>query len=279
VNAALGYHRPDPELPATVGSIARDLAALGVRPGMTLLVHSSLRSLGYVCGGAVAVIAALERALGDDGTMVVPTHTSTLSEPSLWMNPPVPPAWFPIIRNETPPFDPELTPAVHMGIIPETYRRRSGVVRSAHPMVSFAAGGRLRHRIIDDHPLEFGLGESSPLGRLFELDAHVLLLGVDHDRNTSMHLAEHRAAWEGKEELMQGSPIVVDGERVWAKYRDLDYDSTDFLRIGACFEDDTDHVTIGDVAQSTARLMRIRPLVRYATEWMQRMRPTSLLPT
>jgi aminoglycoside 3-N-acetyltransferase len=243
---------------------------------MTLLVHSSLKSLGFVCGGPVAVVYALERALGAEGTLVMPTHTSILTEPAHWSNPPVPSSWFDTIRSETPAFDPEMTPSVGMGIIPETFRRQRGTVRSAHPCVSFAARGPNALRIVGDHPLENGLGEASPLGRLYELDAWILLLGVDHDRNTTIHLAEHRCDWEGKEVIVQGGPVMRDGSRVWATYRDLDYDSTDFLAIGSAFEADTDFVRIGRVADATARLMPVRPLVRHATEWMRRMRPGSL---
>jgi aminoglycoside 3-N-acetyltransferase len=262
--------------PATISSIAHDLRALGVAPGMTLLVHSSLRSLGFVCGAAVAVIYALQEALGPEGTLVMPTHTSVLTEPAYWVNPPVPTDWFEIIRNETPAFDPDFTPASHMGIIPETFRRGRGVIRSSHPTVSFAARGPRAVEIVGEHPLEYGLGETSPLGALYALDAHILLLGVDHDRNTSIHLAEVRTEWPGKLVLRQGSPIMRDGERVWATYDELDYDSTDFLRIGRGFELDTDFVRIANVARAESRLMRIRPLVTYAAEWMRRMRPESL---
>lgn len=267
----------DPETPATVESLVRDLHALGVEPGMTLLVHSSLRSLGYVCGGAVAVIFALERALGDNGTLVMPTHTSALTEPAYWSNPPVPASWFETIRAKTPPYNPLLTPTTRMGVIPETFRRRRDALRSAHPHVSFAARGPQAETIVGEHPFAFGLGESSPLARLFDLDAHVLLLGVDHDRNTSMHLAEVRAEWEGKTTIVQGAPVRIDGARTWATFEDLEWDSTDFRRIGADFESDTDFVRVDAIAQATARLMRIRPLVRYATEWMRRLRPGSLV--
>jgi aminoglycoside 3-N-acetyltransferase len=263
--------------PATISSLAHDLAALGVERGMTLMVHSSLKSLGFVCGGPVAVIHALEQVLGDEGTLVMPTHSSILTEPSHWMNPPVPATWFETIRAETPAFDPELTPTLGMGVIPDTFRRQRGTTRSAHPAVSFAARGARAEELVGGHPLENGLGELSPIGRLDAIGGHILLLGVDHDRNTTIHLAEHRAEWNGKEKIMQGGPIMRDGERVWATYEDLDYDSTDFLRIGKSFEEDTDLVIVEPVARTHARLMPARPLVRYATEWMRRMRPGSLV--
>jgi aminoglycoside 3-N-acetyltransferase len=84
-----GAVRATKGMPATVQSIRDDLSALGVTQGMVLLVHSSLSSLGWVCGGPVAVVLALEAALGPEGTLVMPTHSSDLSEPSYWKAPPV----------------------------------------------------------------------------------------------------------------------------------------------------------------------------------------------
>ena len=55
--------------PATVESLQAELSALGVRAGMVLLVHSSLSAMGWVCGGAVAVIIALQEVLGASGTL------------------------------------------------------------------------------------------------------------------------------------------------------------------------------------------------------------------
>ena len=107
------------EVPATVESLQADLRALGVKPGMVVLVHSSLSAMGWVCGGSVAVIAALQKTLGSTGTLVMPTHSPDLTEPSGWENPPVPESWWSVIRENMPAYDPELTPTRSMGIIAE----------------------------------------------------------------------------------------------------------------------------------------------------------------
>jgi aminoglycoside 3-N-acetyltransferase len=239
---------------------------------MVLLVHSSLRSLGWVVGGEVAVVLALEDALGPEGTLVMPTHSSDLTDPSTWRNPPVPESWWKTIRDEMPAFDRRMTPTLGMGCIPDAFRHQEGTVRSEHPCVSFAARGPLAEEITRNHSLAMGLGDDSPLGRIFEHSASVLLLGVGHNRNTSLHLAEARANWPSREMIHQGSPMIRDGRRTWVEYEDLDWDSTDFERIGGCFEADTALVRIGYVAQAASRLMPVRPLVRYAAELITRMR-------
>ena len=97
--------------PVTVSTLTRDLRTLGVRPGMVLLVHSSLSAMGWVCGGPVAFILALQNVLRSYGTLVMPAHSGDLSDPSLWENPPVPKSWWETIRRTMPAYDPELTPA------------------------------------------------------------------------------------------------------------------------------------------------------------------------
>lgn len=119
--------------PNTISTLVRDFHNLGIKPGMTLLVHSSLSSIGWVCGGAVSVIQALEEVLTDEGTLVMPAHSCSLSDPSHWQFPPVPEFWWQTIKDEMPVFDKDLTPTQGMGAIAETFRKQSGVVRSSHP--------------------------------------------------------------------------------------------------------------------------------------------------
>jgi aminoglycoside 3-N-acetyltransferase len=254
--------------PVTIPLLVTDLHALGLRAGMTVLVHSSLSKLGWVCGGAAAVILALESILGAQGTLVMPTHSSDLSDPALWQNPPVPESWWQTIRQTMPAFQPDLTPTRGMGAIPECFRGQQGVQRSSHPAVSFAARGPLAHQITDSHALNNSLGDDSPLARLYEVDGWVLLLGVDHSNNTSLHLAEHRAEFQGKTTMGQGAPVIVNGAREWITYSDVDWNDADFPQIGCAFES-TGQVTVGPVGYGEGRLMRQRALVDFAVQWMQ----------
>ncbi len=255
--------------PVTVETLAGDFRALGVEPGMVLLLHSSLRSLGWVCGRAQAVIEALEEVLGPAGTLVVPTHSAHLSDPAHWENPPVPEAWWDTIRRTMPPYDLAMTPSRKMGAIADCLRSQSGAIRSAHPTVSFAARGPHAEAIVGSHPLDFGLGEGSPLARIYDLVGWVLLLGVGHDRNTSLHLAEHRAEWPGKRELLEGAPMLVDGQRRWVPWRTFDLDSDDFTRVGEDFETATGLARRGNVAAADSRLLPQRALVDHAVAWFE----------
>jgi aminoglycoside 3-N-acetyltransferase len=264
----------DQPLPITVDSLKKDLMSLGVKPGMVLLVHSSLSSIGWVCGKSVAVIEALESVLTLDGTLVMPTHSGELSEPSYWQHPPVPEAWWQTIRDTMPAFQADLTPTREMGIIPETFRKQHGVLRSYHPQVSFAAWGKYARKITENHGLEYPLGEGSPLARIYDLRGYLLLLGVGHGNNTSLHLAEHRSSYSGKKVVQQGAPMFVEGKRVWQTFDDIETDDDDFETIGAAFAEETGLERTGKIGQADAKLLPQRDLVDFAVQWMEAHRTT-----
>ncbi|MEM8533287.1 MAG: AAC(3) family N-acetyltransferase [Chloroflexota bacterium] len=255
--------------PVTTVSLANDLTRLGIQPGMVLLVHSSLSSLGWVCGGPVAVILALEEVLGPEGTLIMPTHSTGLTDPDEWANPPVPHEWRETIRETMPAYDPDMTPTREMGAIPECFRKQPGVKRSNHPHVSFAAWGQHTNTIVDGHGLAFGLGEQSPLAHIYDLNGWILLLGVGHNNNTSLHLAEYRAAFESKRIVKNHGPVMQNGQRSWAAFYDVDVNSEDFYRIGANFTADTGLVQQGQVGNTTASLMPQCAIVDYAVQWLE----------
>jgi aminoglycoside 3-N-acetyltransferase len=101
----------------------------------------------------------------------------------------------------------------------------------------------------------------------------VLLLGVGHSNNSSLHLAEERAQYPSKRMQRAGAPILVNGQRQWVEFETLDGDSDDFVQIGSDFTRDLGLVRQGKVGQATALLMPQRPLVDYGVHWIERNRP------
>lgn len=248
--------------PLTRTTLVRELQELGLEPGMTVIVHSSMRALGWICGGPVTVIQALQDVLTPEGTLIMPAHTANVSDPKEWGDPPIPEGWWETVREEMPPFDPFVTPTYFMGAIAETFRTMPGVYRSNHPRYSFAAWGKHRDQVISYHSLDYGMGEQSPLGEIYQLNGHVLLLGVGYDSNTSMHLGEHQSEAFGS--LKKESPLIESGKRVWKSFVDLDYDDEAFPEIGKAFEKryPMKKQTIGN---GLVRLMNQRDVVQFTS--------------
>jgi len=159
-------------------TLVSQLRELGVRPGGVLVVHTAYSRAGPVEDGPAGLIAALREALGPDGTLVMPSMSS----------------------DDDTPFDPATTPCPDMGVVAETFWRSPGVLRSNSPH-AFAAVGLHAAEITASHPAEIPHGPDSPVGRAYELDAEVLLLGVGHDANTTIHLAETLAGVRYRREV------------------------------------------------------------------------------
>lgn len=252
--------------PRTRASLAEDLRRLGLKPGMVVLVHSSLSALGWVNGGPVAVIQALMDALTPEGTLMMPAHSGDLSDPAEWSNPPIPAKWHSIVRETMPAYDPRITPTRGLGRVAELFRTFPDVMRSGHPCVSFAAWGAQAQFLTENHLLNWSLGEDSPLARLYDLDGYVLLLGAKHDSNTSIHLAQYRVE-DIVPAIRQGAPMMQDGQRQWVEYQDLELETDGFEEIGKSFQASGGIIT-GQVGSAESQLMKQRALVDHAISWM-----------
>ncbi len=257
--------------PLTAAALAEQLRACGLAEGQTVLVHMAMGKLGWVIGGAEAVILALLAAVSPGGTIMVVTNSNSNTDPSEWQYPPVPEAWWQTIRDHTPGYDPLTTPSRGLGAVPELLRTWPGARRSAHPAFSLAAVGPNAEYLTADHALEEDSGNRSPLGKLYELDGHVLLLGVDHWNNTSLHLAEFRASYPGKRNLRTGSAMLVDGRRQWVEYETLLTDPEDFGEIGEAF-DRAHNIAVRQINDAPVRFFRQRLVVDFAVTWIEQHR-------
>ena len=261
--------------PNTIESLTADFRNLGVKVGDIILLHSSLSQLGWTVGGPVSVIDALLNNIGKRGTLIMPTFTSGNTDPSEWQYPPVPKSWWSVIREHAPGFHVDKTPTRGMGIIAETFRKYPGVIRSNHPDSSFCAWGEHAKFITKNHSLDSDLGEGSPLARIYELDGKVLLLGVSHSSNTSIHLAEYRSDYKEKYYKSQGSSMLVNNKRQWVQWKELNLITDDFEDIGRDFEIKL-AITPKKVGLADTRLFSQRQLVDFAIEWIRKNRAQKL---
>jgi len=163
---------PDDHPHVTGQEILAGLRDVGLGAGDVVMVHSSLSSLGYVAGGADAVIDALLEAVGAQGTVVVPAFT-----------------WGRFHQEHGFTFDVAgASVADEVGVIPETFRQRPGAMRSRHVCHSVAAIGPHARQVMGAGVRSFGPGSS--FDALHQLNARVLLLGVGFTACTALHMVE-----------------------------------------------------------------------------------------
>lgn len=258
----------------TIPTVQEGLAQLGVTSGSMVMVHGALSSFGRVQGGAATVLEALQRSLGSSGTVVMPTFTAGRFDPSEWANPPMPEQFWDRCRFETPPFDAAKTPVDDsMSVLYELFRTWPDVVRTDHPHSSFAAWGRHARGICAAHRLDDRFGETSPLARLYELDATVVFLGTGYGTCTAFHLSEYRRAAPPQREYLLAR--VGSGRRILHRYTDVDTDSSIFADLGADFENVSD-VTHARIGAADCRSFALRDAVDFGVAWLQRREASSV---
>ncbi|MET8624799.1 AAC(3) family N-acetyltransferase [Kitasatospora sp. NPDC004669] len=247
--------------------LADRFARLGVRPGMVLHVQASLRALGPVEGGPGGVVDALREALGAEGTLVAYTATPENSSTSRIYQAAVAglsPAEVDAYRARMPRFDPAGTPASPtMGALSEAVRTHPGALRSGHPQTSWAAVGPRAAEITGRHPLTSHLGPESPLGRLYDLDARVLMLGVPMARFTAFHLADLR---QPDVRLREYRCVTPGG---WTGFQAPDLDDVHFADLGTRVLAAATGVTTARIGTADCRLVPVREAVDLADRFLR----------
>ena len=244
------------------------LEKAGVKKGQSIMVHTSLRSLGFVCGGPQIIIEALLESVGEEGTIMMPTQSWKNLDPQMGVHWEEPKEWWQTIRDNWPAYDKDITPTNTMGAVAEMFRKWPGALRSDHPARSVAAWGKNAEYLTKDHDLSNIFGEGSPIAKLYELDGYVLQIGVGYDKNTSIHLADGRAEYPSKHMETDSSAIMENGQRVWKTYKTLYVDGEDFVDIGNAFEKECEVAKV-QLGNGIITMMRQRDIVDFAVKWIE----------
>ena len=258
------------DTPCTEERLVREFRALGIQEGETLLVQSSLRSLGPVQGGARTVVDALRTVLGAGGTLVAYTATpenSLTSRAHLAAVRDLDAAARTQFVRDMPGFDPASTPSSPtVGRLAEAIRTTEGARRSAHPQTSFAALGPKAGQITESHPPDCHLGDRSPLGRLYELDARGLLIGIPNWLFTPYHLADCRVPGAPTKRY-DCAVLDQEGRRSWQSFEDVDLDDVHLPELGDAVQREVKLIE-GWVGEAECWLIPLVPAVNAATRWL-----------
>ena len=200
-----------------------------------MLVHSALSTLGHVDGGADTLIDALLETVGPEGTVVMPTFgTSGV-------------------------FDRDRSPT-GLGTVPETFRKRVGVLRSLHPTASVAAYGAKAEEIVRDHiHAETTHGQGTPYKQIADLGGYVMLIGVDQDRSTMLHTIE---ALAGAAYLSERDVAYLDedGHRRTVHLKHLPGPHRDFIGLDRRFRE-AGVMRIGKLGGAIVRLLNAKAMI------------------
>ncbi|MGF1718456.1 AAC(3) family N-acetyltransferase [Vibrio kyushuensis] len=179
----------------TKQNLIDDLNRLGIDPNGVLLVHSSMKAIGSVEGGADTVLDALSELMSN-GLLLLPTHSWDKHNLADGI------------------FDPEKEPTC-VGILSELFRNRTGVVRSLHPTHSVAAlGNNAEQFIAGEEKATSPCPRDGVWGKLYDADAQILFLGCPLTRNTYIHGVEEWCEIPNRIDPIPEAIKIVKGEHI-----------------------------------------------------------------
>jgi len=232
------------DLQVTGSQLTRQLGALGVEAGGVLLVHAAFSKIAPVERGPHGLVEALLAVLGERGTLVMPSMAD----------------------DDDTPFDRSTMPCRALGVLADCFWRMPGVLRSDSPH-AFAAIGPHAERITSPHPVDVPHGLDSPPGRVYELGGQVLLLGVGHDADTTIHVAEHIAGVRYRQP--KHATVTQDGRPKRYEYGETDHCCENFHLLDAWLEAEG-RQRRGRVGHAEARLARSFDIVSAALDRLRR---------
>jgi aminoglycoside N3'-acetyltransferase len=211
----LACHGPneDEQTMWTKRQLVDDLRDIGMPSGSAVLTHVSLNAIGPIEGGGETLVAAFREALGPEGTLLVPTFSIAPQAPIDYRIPDRSEPYQPVAGDPglSPDSFPAPSAAYRTSAFAEAVRQQPDAVSSAHVAFSFAAIGRDAEALTAHVPFHYPLGSDGPLARLHQRNGWILLIGVGHAGNTSLHLAE---IWANVPYIHRTTPITTEsGDR------------------------------------------------------------------
>lgn len=262
----------------TKSHLVGDLRRLGIEPGQIVMVHSSIKSIGWILGGPDVVVESLLSVVELTGTVMAYTDWQdgvqdiTRTDSAYQSNPKLQE-----LLDELPAFDASVSRACpDYGMLPEYMRTQNGAHRSGNPDASVCAIGHQAEWICSNHPLQYGYGPGSPLGKLVEASGKVLLLGSPLAKVTLLHYSEHMANVPNKRVINYREPILIDGKKQWVDIEEFDTDNPVVLAADDYFFGDivqefldAGHGQTGRVGNAISHLLDAAMLHAFAVEWIE----------
>lgn len=258
--------------------ITSDLLKLGVNKNDNILIHASMKKIGWLVGGPIILIEALNEIVGKYGSIMMYVG---------WEDGPYTMEDWPeekkmLYQKECPGYNKKKSRAVcDWGILGEIFRTYPSTIRSNHPDGSFCSIGKNARFLMKDHSFIYGYGEKSPLAKLVKLNGKVLMIGAPFTSMTLLHHAESICNVKNKKIIKYKMPIEKRKKTKWVDIIEYDtnipiinkYKEDYFNNIieDYCAEKEINHGIIGD---SVTYYFNSKDVIKYAVKWLEKNQET-----
>lgn len=239
------------------------LEDIGVFKGMILYVDANINNIPYTIGGIQTWISCLMEKVGFEGTIIMPSFTMQHLDPSTLKE--VSRDLYPRVRTSINPYDKKLSKVSEEGNFAEVFLKYESVYRSSHPVYSFAAWGKYAKMICEKHPLHFALSKQSPLGKIYELGAFVLLIGKTYSSCSALHLSRYM----DKSALVKVNTAAIQmrTKMQWKAMLEVDLSNAEYQVIGELLEKNG-VVNTQDLRSGEVKLFSLREIIQLAGQYM-----------